>query len=168
MRQATLIWSTWQRLLQPFASAFTRPGHRRFVEWVTALVLNVEERTITQSVTNNGMATNQADTGISVGNIGGVGASVRASAAGSIAAISLTSINSGAPTSIANVPIAGGFGFGPIVQTSINSAPVLNSASITSSGTVTGIGSSVAINATGAAASFSVASIADTTAPTSG
>lgn len=51
MRQATLIWSLWQRLLQPFASAFTRPGHRRFVEWVTALVLNVEEHTITQSVT---------------------------------------------------------------------------------------------------------------------
>jgi hypothetical protein len=51
MRQATLIWSLWQRLLQPFASAFTRPGHRRFVEWITALVINVEEHTITQSVT---------------------------------------------------------------------------------------------------------------------
>lgn len=50
MRQATLLWSLWQRLLQPFATAFTRPGHRRFVEWVTALVLNVEEHTITQSV----------------------------------------------------------------------------------------------------------------------
>src|SRR4051794_15460456 len=50
MRQATLLWSLWLRLLQPFASAFTRPGHRRFVEWVTALVLNVEEHTITQSV----------------------------------------------------------------------------------------------------------------------
>src|SRR4051812_16653137 len=51
MRQATLVWSLWQRLLQPFASAFTRPGYRRFVEWVTALALNVEEHTITQSVT---------------------------------------------------------------------------------------------------------------------
>ena len=50
MRQAILIWSLWQRLLQTFTSAFTRPGHRRFVEWVTALVLNVEEHTITQSV----------------------------------------------------------------------------------------------------------------------
>src|SRR5437588_5831538 len=49
MRHATLIWSLWQRLLQPFASSFTRPGHRRFVEWLTALVLNVEEHTITQS-----------------------------------------------------------------------------------------------------------------------
>jgi hypothetical protein len=51
MRQATLVWSLWLRLLKPFASAFTRPSHRRFVEWVTALVLNVEEHTITQSVT---------------------------------------------------------------------------------------------------------------------
>jgi hypothetical protein len=51
MRQATLLWSLWQRLLQPFASAFTRPGQRRFVEWVTALALNVEEHTITQWVT---------------------------------------------------------------------------------------------------------------------
>ena len=50
MRQATLLWNLWQALLQPFAGAFTRPGHRRFVEWVTALVLNVEEHTITQSV----------------------------------------------------------------------------------------------------------------------
>src|SRR3954449_10530980 len=50
MRQATLVWSLRQRLLQPFASAFTRPGHRRFVEWITALALNVEEHTITQSV----------------------------------------------------------------------------------------------------------------------
>ncbi len=50
MTQATLLWSLWQPLLQSFAWAFTRPGHRRFVEWVTALVLNVEEHTITQSV----------------------------------------------------------------------------------------------------------------------
>jgi hypothetical protein len=50
MRQATLVWSLWLRLLKPFASAFTRPSHRRFVEWVTALALNVEEHTITQSV----------------------------------------------------------------------------------------------------------------------
>ena len=50
MPQATSLWSTWQRLLQPFARVFTRPGYRRFVEWVTALALNVEEHTITQSV----------------------------------------------------------------------------------------------------------------------
>jgi hypothetical protein len=50
MRQATMLWHLWQALLRPFAVAFTRPGHRRFVEWVTALALNVEEHTITQSV----------------------------------------------------------------------------------------------------------------------
>jgi len=50
MRQATLVWTLWQALLQQFAWAFTRPGHRRFVEWITALALNVEEHTITQSV----------------------------------------------------------------------------------------------------------------------
>jgi hypothetical protein len=50
MTDATLLWSIWQALLQSFAWAFTRPGHRRFAEWVTALALNAEERTITQSV----------------------------------------------------------------------------------------------------------------------
>ena len=50
MPQVTLPWSLWLGLLQPFAWAFTRPGHRRFVEWITALALNVEEHTITQSV----------------------------------------------------------------------------------------------------------------------
>ena len=50
MRQATLVWTIWQALLGHFAWAFTRPGYRRFVEWVTALALNVEEHTITQSV----------------------------------------------------------------------------------------------------------------------
>src|SRR3978361_711422 len=49
VQQATLLWSIWQALLQSFARAFTRPGHRRFAEWVTALALNVEEHTITQS-----------------------------------------------------------------------------------------------------------------------
>jgi hypothetical protein len=51
MRQATLVWTLWQALLQQFAWAFTRPGFRRFAEWITALALNVEEHTITQSVT---------------------------------------------------------------------------------------------------------------------
>src|SRR5262245_12823742 len=49
MRQATSLCSTWQRLLRPFAWSFTRPGYRRFVEWITALALNVEEHTVTQS-----------------------------------------------------------------------------------------------------------------------
>jgi hypothetical protein len=50
MTDATPLWSIWQALLRPFHWAFTRPGHRRFVEWVTAMALNVEEHTITQSV----------------------------------------------------------------------------------------------------------------------
>jgi len=50
MTEATLTWSTWQALLQAFAWAFTRPGFRRFAEWITAMALNVEEHTITQSV----------------------------------------------------------------------------------------------------------------------
>src|SRR5438067_1441929 len=51
MTDATWLWTAWQALLRSFAWAFTRPGHRRFVEWVTALALNVEEHTVTQSVT---------------------------------------------------------------------------------------------------------------------
>ncbi len=50
MSHATRLWSIWQSLLQHFTWAFTRPGHRRFVEWVTALAINVEEHTVTQSV----------------------------------------------------------------------------------------------------------------------
>lgn len=50
MTHATKLWSIWQDLLQPFASAFTRPGHRRFFAWITAMALNVEEHTVTQSV----------------------------------------------------------------------------------------------------------------------
>ena len=47
---ATTVWSHWQGLLSGFARCFTVPGWKRFVEWITALVLNVEEHTITQSV----------------------------------------------------------------------------------------------------------------------
>ena len=50
MTHATLLWSIWQALLKPFVCVFTRLGHRRFVQWITAMALNVEEHTITQSV----------------------------------------------------------------------------------------------------------------------
>src|SRR4051812_26071147 len=50
MTDATLLWSIWQALLQPSAWPFPRPGHRRFVEWITAMALDVEEHTVTQSV----------------------------------------------------------------------------------------------------------------------
>jgi hypothetical protein len=51
MSYARFFWSIWQAYLAPFVEAFTRPGHRRFVEWVTALALTVEEHTVTGSVT---------------------------------------------------------------------------------------------------------------------
>ena len=39
-----------QALLSAFAWAFTGPSFRRFAEWVTAMAINGEEHTITQSV----------------------------------------------------------------------------------------------------------------------
>ena len=48
--QATLLLSLWQSLLQPFDLAFTHPGWLRFCEWLTGIILNVEEHTITQSL----------------------------------------------------------------------------------------------------------------------
>ena len=48
--QAIELFRLWQELLLPCADAFTYPGFARFQEWLTGLVLNVEEHTITQSV----------------------------------------------------------------------------------------------------------------------
>ena len=50
MTEAQLTWSIWQALLNAFAGAFTRRGFHRFADWITAMALNVEEHTITQSV----------------------------------------------------------------------------------------------------------------------
>lgn len=50
MTDATLLWSIWQAFLLRFHFAFTKPGFRRFAEWITALALNVEEHTVTQCV----------------------------------------------------------------------------------------------------------------------
>ena len=50
MTEVKRLWAVWQGLLTPFAWAFTKAGHRHFAEWITALALNVEEHTITQSV----------------------------------------------------------------------------------------------------------------------
>jgi hypothetical protein len=44
------LWRHWQELLAPFQEAFTYPGFQRFKEWVTGLVLNGEQHTITQSL----------------------------------------------------------------------------------------------------------------------
>jgi hypothetical protein len=48
--EATYLWSLWQDLLGHYSGAFTAPGYRHFVEWITGLALNVEEHTITQSL----------------------------------------------------------------------------------------------------------------------
>ena len=50
MTEATLTWSIWQALLNTFTWTFTRRGFHRFAQWITAMALNVEEHTITQSV----------------------------------------------------------------------------------------------------------------------
>ena len=50
MTHAKLLWSTWQDLLTAFAPCFTRRGFPRFAEWITAMALNVEEHTVTQSM----------------------------------------------------------------------------------------------------------------------
>ena len=50
MTEAKLTWSIWQALLNAFAWAFTRRGFHHFAEWITAMAINVEEHTITQSV----------------------------------------------------------------------------------------------------------------------
>ena len=50
----THLWRMWQAILLSFALGFTRRGQQRFVQWATGLVLNVEERTITQSLVGLG------------------------------------------------------------------------------------------------------------------
>lgn len=48
--KATCLWALWQELLLSCAACFTQPGRKRFAEWVTGIVLNPEEHTITQSL----------------------------------------------------------------------------------------------------------------------
>jgi hypothetical protein len=50
MTHATLVWSIWKDLLCSFKWAFHKRGFPRFAEWITALAINVEEHTLTQSV----------------------------------------------------------------------------------------------------------------------
>jgi hypothetical protein len=64
MTEATPTWSIWQALLNAFAGCFTRRGFPRFAEWITAMALNVEEHTITQSGPGPGPALGLEDPGI--------------------------------------------------------------------------------------------------------
>ncbi|MEW6451464.1 MAG: hypothetical protein AB1490_12480 [Pseudomonadota bacterium] len=109
-----------------------------------------------QAATNVGAISNvpNVDT-ISVGSLSGTGASVRASAAGAVASVSVNSILSGPPAT--NL-----LGSAGIQQMAINTGAITNRASIVSTGTLSGMGSSASISATGAATSVAVASIADT------
>ena len=65
MTEATLTWSIWQALLNAFACGFTRRGFPRFAEWITAMAINVEEHTVTQSV----LALDQPETWRSPGSL---------------------------------------------------------------------------------------------------
>ena len=49
MSQAIRLWSIWQDLLRRLAAGFTKKGFPRFREWTTAMALNGEEHTVTQS-----------------------------------------------------------------------------------------------------------------------
>jgi hypothetical protein len=48
------LWWLWQGCFERFRSSFTEPGFRRFVEYLTGLVLDPEEHTVTQAVTSLG------------------------------------------------------------------------------------------------------------------
>lgn len=50
------LWSLWQGCLEPFRSAFTGPGYRQFLWYLTGLVVNPEQHTVTQGVTSVGRA----------------------------------------------------------------------------------------------------------------
>ncbi|MDB5307105.1 MAG: hypothetical protein JWO38_1307 [Gemmataceae bacterium] len=47
---ATRLWSLWQGILSSVSLGFTDRGRQRFIEWVTGLARNVEEHTLTQSL----------------------------------------------------------------------------------------------------------------------
>jgi DDE superfamily endonuclease len=55
MEDAKQLWSVWQRNLQAFRPAFTRPGWVRFAQWATAMVLCDEEHTVTQAAASLGL-----------------------------------------------------------------------------------------------------------------
>ena len=54
MEDHTAVWRWWQEGLEEFGPCFTEPGFRRFAEWVTGLVLDMEEHTVTQALTGLG------------------------------------------------------------------------------------------------------------------
>ena len=126
--------------------------------------------TVDQTVLNSGVISNTSGTvgaspvaGITVGAVGGDGASVSVGATGAAASISVASIGS---TDVASTT------FGTITQNSTNGAAgvlvnVTNTGNI-STGDVGGVGAGAQISATGATSSVSVSSIGNDTTPTLG
>jgi hypothetical protein len=49
------LWVAWQSLLGSFRPVFTRPGWRRFVQWVTGMVLCLEEHFLTRTLVGSGL-----------------------------------------------------------------------------------------------------------------
>ncbi len=117
---------------------------------------------VTQTARNNATVDNTGNT-MYVGTLSGDAASARISASGAITAVSVLT---------ADADGAIGNSFGTINQTASNgrttNSKITNNGSIIQNGNtsgLTGIGSSAVINATGAGASFTVASINDTAYP---
>lgn len=54
MDDGTGLWRWWQEGFERFRPVFTEPGFRRFVEYLTGLVLDPEEHTVTQALTSLG------------------------------------------------------------------------------------------------------------------
>ena len=54
MEDDSRLWRLWQGCFERFRLAFTEPGFRRFVEYLTGLALDPEEHTVTQALTSLG------------------------------------------------------------------------------------------------------------------
>ena len=54
MDDSTRLWLWWQEGFERFRPVFTEPGFRRFLEYVSGLVLDPEEHTVTQVATSLG------------------------------------------------------------------------------------------------------------------
>ena len=50
-----LVWRVVQEVLEAYRGCFTRPGFRRFCEWVVGTMVNMEEHTITQALSSMGL-----------------------------------------------------------------------------------------------------------------
>ena len=49
------VCAGWQSLLEPYRGVFTRPGWRRFAQWVTGMALCQEEQILTRALLAMGL-----------------------------------------------------------------------------------------------------------------